>query len=985
MAGISSGIFVIPASNPVARRNVEQTVGQPVPSEVLAGAAEQAEVQAATARSSGEGVSCWGLSPGERNERTWNNLLTDDWVLFYQGGRYTYVSRILGKARDEGLAERLWGKDSSGGTWGLVIFLHPATAVDVSADLVSDVLGDTNMGNRRLSGDRSREIAGRYGSTDEFIGQVFLGQQAVSPQLLRGLTDDLGGSVLRLASGNVRPAGRVLIELSDGIASRIVATGAVATSEQQEGAVRAAEALYGADAVSEYMASVRQSDAARALGMDGRRLRDVTRGLGVYVSRGGSWSEESKLATLTELVRRSGSESVEPDARVQIGLRGLSPLRPPRLVASRDLTLLRTVAGYTEGDRVCELSEEQFQELSTPAPAWIFQANPNYYDVRSAVRDLTDDIWQVNQHGSEIRAGDRVYFWESGQQGGIVGWGEILEDVAETTFAGNEYTRDLDRIAGTGPRVPVRILGHLDPPISRSVVKETPGLDDLSILKFGPATNFKVSPSEAAVLESLVVEGASATTVWWVNQGLSYSMERGDGTGYLWAPLLAKDNKPRAYHANVAKVRPGDLVIHYAAGEIKALGRPTGMPTEGERPSELPEEPWSTLGHTVGITYFELAEPVRLAEIPAPLRIPTPGGPFGKAGGVNQGYLFPLDPDVARQLLALFADRWPEGAHVQVQTQVAGGESLAGILAALREQGLRISDLTLRRYHSSLQSRKFVILSGVSGTGKTWLAEAYAKATDSKCRVVSVAPNWTSNEDLLGYFNPFAEGGGKYIDTEFSAFLRGAEAEWDAALEEGRDPQAFHLVLDEMNLARVEYYFAKFLSAMELRMRDEEVLLDLGPDERVKLTNNLYFIGTVNIDETTHGFADKVYDRAQLLEMPLDRASLAEHAGGAPWANDLMAVWDDVHEVAPFAYRVIDEVRSYAAQAEKHGASWREALDEQILQKVLPKLKGGDDRVGQVLTTLLERFDTSMPLSRRKVEHMLEAWKTHGFTSYFEF
>ena len=173
------------------------------------------------------------------------------------------------------------------------------------------------------------------------------------------------------------------------------------------------------------------------------------------------------------------------------------------------------------------------------------------------------------------------------------------------------------------------------------------------------------------------------------------------------------------------------------------------------------------------------------------------------------------------------------------------------IAAAVRDEGMVIDDRALRRFHLALQVRGFVILSGVSGTGKTWLADAYGRATGGEVQIVPVAPNWTTNEDLLGYLNPLT---GAYHDTLFSRFVRAAAREWTAAQRDEREPRPFFLVLDEMNLARVEYYFAQFLSALEFRARSGEGVLQLGQEE-VVLGQNLKFVGTVNIDETTPGFA----------------------------------------------------------------------------------------------------------------------------------
>ncbi|HEY9637112.1 MAG TPA: AAA family ATPase [Coleofasciculaceae cyanobacterium] len=317
--------------------------------------------------------------------------------------------------------------------------------------------------------------------------------------------------------------------------------------------------------------------------------------------------------------------------------------------------------------------------------------------------------------------------------------------------------------------------------------------------------------------------------------------------------------------------------------------------------------------------------------------------------------------------------------------------SFQKIYQDIRFKGLRIDERTLRRYHLALKTRKFVILSGISGTGKTWLTKAYADAIDAEHLPVPVAPNWTTNEDLLGYLNPITDKA--YHHTDFSRFLEKAETEYKQAQEEQRTPKPYHLVLDEMNLARVEYYFAKFLSAMEVRMRGEVAQIELAPDRQVLLPPNLYFIGTVNMDETTHGFADKVYDRAQLIELEVARKDLDEHLGEVPYREILMNIWDSVHAVAPFAFRVLDEIKAYVEEAEKlkeAESSERlddvreEALDEQLLQKILPKLKGADDRVGVALKAFLDIVnDKDFPLSHKKATNMLDTFNQHGFTSYF--
>lgn len=304
------------------------------------------------------------------------------------------------------------------------------------------------------------------------------------------------------------------------------------------------------------------------------------------------------------------------------------------------------------------------------------------------------------------------------------------------------------------------------------------------------------------------------------------------------------------------------------------------------------------------------------------------------------------------------------------------------VVRSIKGAGMRLPEEVVRRYHAALKSRGFVILAGISGTGKTWLAELYARAVGARHIVVPVAPNWTSNEDLLGYLNPLD---GVFHATAFTAFLEEAAREHREAQEAGHPSRQYHLVLDEMNLARVEHYFAKFLSTMELRSRSDTgtAAVDLAPGHVAVLPPNLKVVGTVNIDETTHGFADKVYDRAQLIELDSPREALEAHLGDAPHASLLMRAWDAVAAVAPFAFRVVDDITGYIAVCTSLGTPWQDALDDQVLQKILPKVKGNDGRVGDSLARLIDVCGDTLPRSRARAQAMLQDYRDHGFASFF--
>lgn len=180
-----------------------------------------------------------------------------------------------------------------------------------------------------------------------------------------------------------------------------------------------------------------------------------------------------------------------------------------------------------------------------------------------------------------------------------------------------------------------------------------------------------------------------------------------------------------------------------------------------------------------------------------------------------------------------------------------------------------------------------------------------------------------------------------------------------------------------------EYYFAKFLSEMEVRSRDGVARVELAPGDHVLLGSNLFFVGTVNVDETTHGFADKVYDRAQVIELGAHRDDIVVHIGDGEYADVLVSVWDAVNSVKPFSFRVIDEIKSYIEFQQQLECDWSDALDEQILQKILPKLSGTDHKIEQGLESILAIAKGRFLLSYEKAQTMLSDFRNHGFTSFF--
>jgi len=532
-----------------------------------------------------------------------------------------------------------------------------------------------------------------------------------------------------------------------------------------------------------------------------------------------------------------------------------------------------------------------------------------------------------------------------------------------------EKARQLDDLPGFGPNVSTGLVMVVHPDEFALMNRRSEealvalGQDVATLEAFqasAAAIRKQVEATDFIELDSFLFGRGDGGRTWWVNQGRTYTEER-DGE-YVWASQ--EGGRLLQHHEDVARLRPGDRIIHYARQAIVALGTVTSPSVDVDGDVESASIPEKRRGYLAGVAYQELGRPVRLADLPADLRRLKPG-PFDQNGNVQQGYLFPVRPEVIE-----FVKRQPKALPL----------TLADIEARVADEGLRISARILRRYHLSLRTRGFVILSGISGTGKTWLAEAYARATGAAVLVAPVAPNWTSNEDLLGFHSPLD--GGHYYHTPVSRFvLRAAEA-LEAATVAGGEAQQFHLVLDEMNLARVEHYFAQFLSMMEVRARGGQATLRLGPDLQVPFPSNLSVIGTVNVDETTHDFADKVYDRAQLIELEVTRESLALHLGGQPQAEILLSLWDAVADVTPFAFRVMDEILRYTEAATALGLDPQEALDDAVLQKILPKLRGTDARLLDALGEVLRVTEQTLPVSHARAKRMHVAGMHHGFVSF---
>ncbi|GGR11229.1 McrB family protein [Deinococcus ruber] len=321
---------------------------------------------------------------------------------------------------------------------------------------------------------------------------------------------------------------------------------------------------------------------------------------------------------------------------------------------------------------------------------------------------------------------------------------------------------------------------------------------------------------------------------------------------------------------------------------------------------------------------------------------------------------------------------------------------------AFGRRGLTYTNEQIEMFFTALQTKGFVIISGISGTGKSKIAQAFADLCQtghpsvpgpSRVLFLPVKPDWRDNKSLLGYYNPLSE---TYHRPAFLELLGGALDDYEA---NGRQAAPWFVILDEMNLAHVEHYFSDVLSVLESG-RDvegltvEAVVLEapegVMPRRRFPLPPNLYIVGTVNLDETTHVFSPKVLDRAFSLEFTdVDFTHYPPKASGAATldAHTLRAFTSDgqfaqiqkasvaaalTHHpevraalqaltsllrphLLHFGYQVFDEIVLFHAHARRSGmlAEPGVALDAAVSMKVLPKFHGGRAKLWAALVKVL--------------------------------
>jgi len=598
-----------------------------------------------------------------------------------------------------------------------------------------------------------------------------------------------------------------------------------------------------------------------------------------------------------------------------------------------------------------------------------------------------------------------------------------------SALAARGFAADSDYSLGSSPRardyVASTVVHH---PIRREELADSDVSEDVSALLTAYASLMEDGSLEGSQEGETLVDGpARHALLIYVGQGADGNFESGGRQGWWgW-----KDSP-----GGLEALRPGDLVVFGRGGRPRVsltdwtaqtlrevvVGRITSIPERTDfrvMPDELSGDasyPWKfRFEHVASEREVDLAPGVNLSEFAADA--------LRRSGSVRGiGVLVPITGSP-------MLEKYVNGAAAAgTPSQIAA--AAAQFVEAVEESGLRLNQTELRAFLAALMTKPFAILTGQSGSGKTQLAKRLGEwfGTDSSGRPrylpVPVRPDWTGPEFLFGYEDALRSTASHRVWSVPDAL--------EFMLRAVSEPEApYLLLLDEMNLAHVERYFADFLSGLESRDQVLPELIDVDGDwvvsgrgQRLPLPRNLYVVGTVNVDETTYLFSPKVLDRAFVFEFrtavedldPTMRRPVpiapAEHpvrrlfvdvTTDDAWQlenphDDLEALVDGLRELHgllqssghEFGHRVFYESLRFAALLRATGITDRwAALDRIALAKLLPRINGTRARVEQPLVNLI-RFarpdgdaePARLPLTATKAERMLGVLREAQFVSF---
>lgn len=620
-------------------------------------------------------------------------------------------------------------------------------------------------------------------------------------------------------------------------------------------------------------------------------------------------------------------------------------------------------------------------EARAGSKVWIFQATPEQYRLKDELPKLgigAVDRWAVSAYEKQIQEGDTVLLWQSGKEAGIYGRGVVVE---------RPFERDWEPAPALVERQPYqrsrlwmrfRLTDIYADYLPREALRTDSVLGKMDIFKNSRGSTFRVLPEEWAVMERML------------NGGVNSVIEESPvpDLGRLLQAQLAAEG---------LSFSPIQIATYVTALQAKGFVILSGISGTGK---------------------------TKLAQAFARL-LPQPTAQTASQAETESGaitlmpYMFRYNRlIIPKQLTRLFDPPAP-GETKEVLLRFDGGQQKCRLTHAAYGDtdyiALMLRGSARAWFHDTFQHGDTLViepefdveqnLAGfrfVDAKAAAQAAPAQPTQQQPNWRFVPVRPDWRDSKSLLGYFNPLAK---EYVWTEFLRFLVAAEKSFRAG-----ESLAWFVILDEMNLARVEYYFADLLSVLESGRQAngqtrEPLRLDYPgdvdgdlPPREIYLPPNLFFVGTVNMDETTHAFSPKVLDRAFTIEFtevdfagyPPQSSQQVEAltqqqregllrafmlSGGAGHVDKgrvagVIAAHPEVRQhlqtlnglLQPygmhFGYRVFDEMGSFLAAAEQNTlfaelGGVTGAFDAAVLMKVLPKFHGSRARLEGPLRAVL--------------------------------
>jgi len=528
-----------------------------------------------------------------------------------------------------------------------------------------------------------------------------------------------------------------------------------------------------------------------------------------------------------------------------------------------------------------------------------------------------------------------------------------------------------------------------------------------------------------------------ASRFWWVNQGETYLQER--NLGIIWAPNHDSQGHNRRHWIAVQEIRRGDIIVHYYQGAIKALG----IVQQDAKPRLNPhhdDNEWNEEGWGTEVTYYEFSRPILRHAIPYDIiELAGNEGPFDKNGQIKVGYCWPLSSQAFEALTMLPDFEWPEKFPIPISfIELTARESknnyrreredfnLVVAYKSIRNIGYQIGLEEFLNVLLSLAVRPFVVFSGRSGSGKTSLTRILADLFGWSYYRTAVSPAWAEPSDLFGFVSPITH---DRIPGALEPLLHDAGTN-------------VLLCMDEFNIAKVEHYFADFISAMDQKVDGWGILPSLervrSADTTIGMPEKLRIIATMNFDDSVQSLTPRVLDRTNVIEFDIfDGSSLVvepkgysedvslDHTFNWPWPisikmddeslkEEIRRIWDAlIGSRAQFGHRVAQDIYRYVVWGLRFAEDLNLTLDQcremlldrQIVQRILTKFHGTASRrditaMLQLIKSLTQLEDetspdnfrdlldaaksqTHFPRTVAKVEAMIERYMEDGYASYW--